>query len=89
LPFICPGSAELMQANVESLRTHRIVLWTKHGVMARSNASVKKACDLIEYAETGALYEYLNLSNHGLAEGLTVEEIRSVCAAFNVKQNIF
>lgn len=89
LPFEVPGSDALMKANVESLRTHRIVLWAKHGVMARSSHSVKNACDLIEYAETGALYEYLNLTNHGLAEGLSVEEIQRVCAAFNIKQNIF
>jgi rhamnulose-1-phosphate aldolase len=89
LPFAVPGSDELMKANVESLRTHRIVLWAKHGVMARSDKSVKKACDLIEYAETGALYEYLNLTNHGLAEGLSDDEIHRVCASLNVKQNIF
>jgi rhamnulose-1-phosphate aldolase len=89
LPFEVPGSDALMQANVNSLRTHRIVLWAKHGVMARSNHSVKNACDLIEYAETGALYEYLNLSNHGLASGLSNEEIKRVCAAFNIQQNIF
>jgi rhamnulose-1-phosphate aldolase len=41
-PFAVPGSDDLMQASVESLRTHRIVLWAKHGVMARSDNSVKK-----------------------------------------------
>lgn len=89
IPFAVPGSDELMQANVAKLRTHQIVLWAKHGVMARSNTSVKRACDLIEYAETGALYEYLNLTNHGLAEGLSRQEILRVCAAFNVDQRIF
>ena len=89
IPFAVPGSHELMQANVAKLRTHQIVLWAKHGVMARSDTSVKKACDLIEYAETGALYEYLNLTNHGLAEGLSREELLSVCEAFGVQQSIF
>src|SRR5579859_6744109 len=58
LPFMVPGSQELMAANVEALRHHRVALWGKHGVMARSDASVKRACDRIEYAETGARYEY-------------------------------
>jgi rhamnulose-1-phosphate aldolase len=57
--------------------------------MARSDQSVKRAADRIEYAETGARYEYLNLVNHKVAEGLTVDEIRSICRAFNVQQNIF
>lgn len=89
LPFAVPGSEELRQANVAKLRSHQIVLWAKHGVMARSDTSVKKACDLIEYAETGALYEYLNLTNHGLAEGLSREELLRVCAAFGVEQSVF
>ncbi|HEY3281951.1 MAG TPA: class II aldolase/adducin family protein [Armatimonadota bacterium] len=89
LPFMVPGSAQLMAANVEALRTHRVVLWAKHGVMARSDLSVKRACDRIEYAETGARYEYLNLTNHGLADGLSEAEVRAVCSAFDVKQGIF
>jgi rhamnulose-1-phosphate aldolase len=51
LPFQVPGSAALMAANVESLRRHRVVLWSKHGVMARSDRSVTRAADRIEYAE--------------------------------------
>lgn len=89
LPFLLPGSPELMLSTVRSMREHKIVLWAKHGLMARSDASVKKACDLIEYAETGARYEYLNLTNHGIADGLTVGEIRMICDAFKIQQNIF
>lgn len=89
LPFMVPGSAELMAANVEALRTYRIVVWAKHGVMARSDQSVKRACDRIEYAETGARYETLNLGNSGLADGLSDEEIQAICRAFHVEQSIF
>lgn len=89
IPFKLPGSAELMAATVQSLRTHRIVLWAKHGVVARSDVSVKRAADRIEYAETGARYEYMNLTNREIGEGLTVEEIRTICTAFSVQQAIF
>ncbi|MEJ5197511.1 MAG: class II aldolase/adducin family protein [Anaerolineae bacterium] len=89
VPFHLPGSDELMAATVNSLRNHRVVLWCKHGVMARSDQSVKRAADRIEYAETGARYEYMNLTNGEQAEGLTVEEIRAICAAFGVQQTIF
>jgi len=84
LPFMLPGSPTLMAANVESLRSHRIVLWAKHGVMARSSISVKRAVDRIEYAETAASYEYMDLLNGGRAEGLTVDELRAVVEAFDV-----
>lgn len=89
VPFQLPGSAELMAATVASLRTHRVVLWCKHGVMARSDQSVKRASDRIEYAETGARYEYMNLRNNEMAEGLTDDEIRTICTTFNVNQCIF
>jgi len=50
-----------MEGTLESLRKHRIVVWAKHGVMAQSDVSVKRAVDRVEYAETAAKYEYLNL----------------------------
>lgn len=87
--FILPGSRELMAATAESMRTHRVIIWCKHGIVARSDQSVKRASDRIEYAETGARYEYMNLRNHEMAEGLTDEEIRTICTTFNVNQCIF
>ncbi|SFB07774.1 class II aldolase/adducin family protein [Cellulomonas marina] len=84
LPFMVPGSAELMAANVAGLRDHEVVLWSKHGVMARSDLSVTRAVDRIEYAETGARYEYMDLVAGGRAEGLTREEIGRVADEFGI-----
>ncbi|MCR2816905.1 class II aldolase/adducin family protein [Microbacterium jiangjiandongii] len=84
LEFMVPGSAELMAANVQGLREHEIVLWSKHGVMARSDLSVTRAVDRVEYAETGAKYEYMNLTAGGHGEGLSTDEIRAVADAFGV-----
>lgn len=89
IPFQIPSSPELMAGTVESLRKHRIVIWAKHGVMARSDVSVKRAADRVEYAETAAKYEYLNLSAGEIGEGLSASEIREICKTFNVQQNIF
>jgi rhamnulose-1-phosphate aldolase len=89
IPFRIPGSPELMSGNVESLRRHRIVIWAKHGAMARSDVSVKRAADRVEYAETAAKYEYLNLAAGELGDGLSVEEIRAICRTFDIKQDIF
>ncbi len=66
------------------LREYRIVVWSKHSVMARSDLSVTRAADRIEYAETAAMYEYMNLVSGNRAEGLTVDELREVVLAFNV-----
>lgn len=89
LPFCVPGSDDMMEHTLAGLRAHRIVLWGKHGVMARSDLSVKRTTDRIEYAETGARYEIMNLNNHEMGEGLSTEEIRAICHAFGLSQTIF
>jgi rhamnulose-1-phosphate aldolase len=89
VPFFVPGSPQLMDATVKGLRHHRIVVWCKHGVVARSDISIKRATDRVEYAEAAANYEYLDLANHNLADGLSPEEIRQICAAWSIDQKIF
>jgi rhamnulose-1-phosphate aldolase len=88
LPYMVPGSPALMEANVAALREHNIVLWSKHGVMARSDMSATRAADRIEYAETAARYEYMDLVAGGKGEGLTQEELRGVVEAFDVRTNL-
>jgi rhamnulose-1-phosphate aldolase len=89
LPFQVPGSLELMAATLEGLRNHRAVVWQRHGIVTRSDDSVHKAGDLVEYAETAAHFEYINLLNPHPVEGLSDEEIVRVCQQFNVKQTYF
>jgi rhamnulose-1-phosphate aldolase len=89
VPFYVPGSAELMQATVDSLRSHRIIVWCKHGMVARSDISIKRAADRVEYTEAAANYEYLDLANHRMADGLTPDEIALLCKKWNIQQDIF
>ena len=84
LEFMIPGSDELQAANVAGLREREIVLWSKHGTMSRSDVSVTRAVDRVEYAETGAKYEYMDLVAGRLAQGLTRDEIASVAQEFSV-----
>jgi rhamnulose-1-phosphate aldolase len=87
--FLLPGSAQLVLETQLSLRERRIVVWARHGVMARADDSVLHAVDLIEYAETAAHYEYLNLISGETGGGLSTEEICEICAMWNVRQSIF
>ena len=89
LPFMLPSSDELMAATVASLREHRITVWSKHGVMARSDISVTRAVDRIEYAEAGGRYEYMDLMAGGKGEGLTVEESAQMVRAFGIETKLF
>lgn len=88
LPYCLPGSPAMMEANVAGLRRHHVVLWSKHGVMARSDISVTRAADRIEYAETAALYETMDLANGGRGEGLSEDELREIVRAFDVKTSL-
>nr|WP_300340139.1 class II aldolase/adducin family protein [Actinomyces sp.] len=89
LDFMVPGSATLMENNVRALRDHVIVLWSKHGIMVRSDVAPLAAVDKVEYAETGAMYEVRNIASGGLGEGVTDEELRAVIEAFDVQTDLF
>jgi rhamnulose-1-phosphate aldolase len=71
------------------MRSHAVVLWSKHGLLSRSDDSVKRAMDLIDYIETAAYYEWLDLSAGGRADGLTREDILEICRIWNVPQKVF
>jgi rhamnulose-1-phosphate aldolase len=87
--FEVPASRELVAAGTSLLGNHQVVIWSKHGVMACSASSVKKATNLVEYVESAARYEYLNLGCGEPGQGLSAEEIRAICAAFGVQQSYF
>jgi rhamnulose-1-phosphate aldolase len=89
LPFMLPGSAELTMETMLILRDHRMVIWSQHGVMVRAEGSLYHALDLLEYAETAAHYEYLNLTAGSLSDGLSPERIREIAEHWNIHQNIF
>jgi rhamnulose-1-phosphate aldolase len=89
LPFLLLGSAQLTVETMLALREHHMVIWSQHGVMARADGSMLHALDLIEYAETAARYEYLNLTAGGQSEGLAPEHLREVAKSWNIRQNIF
>jgi rhamnulose-1-phosphate aldolase len=89
VPFLVPGQDELMLANERALRDRSIVVWSKHGVMARSNVSISVAVDLIEYLETAAAYECLDRMLGSRADGLSPAQMREIAAAYSVKQSLF
>lgn len=89
LPYMLFGSAQLTLETMIALREHRIVIWSQHGVMARSDDSISHALDLIEYAETAAHYEFLNLISGDPSAGLTPEAIRAIAESVKVQQYIF
>ena len=87
--FLVPGSQALVEATREAMRCHQLGVWSRHGVIARADRSVKHAVDLIEYAEAAARYEYMNLAAGEPAHGLSPDDIRAICKSVHVDQSIF
>ncbi|HVK03290.1 MAG TPA: class II aldolase/adducin family protein [Armatimonadaceae bacterium] len=88
-PYTLPGSPDLMRVTLAAMERHRAVLWAKHGLIVRSDASVKKAVDLIEYVEVAARYEYMNRLGGDAEGGLTPDDLRALCAYHGVAQTVF
>lgn len=89
LPFLLIGSTQLTIETMLTLRDHPLVVWSQHGVMARADDSIFHALDLIEYAETAAHYECLNLIAGGCSEGLSPGHLRAIAESWQIRQNIY
>jgi rhamnulose-1-phosphate aldolase len=89
IPFHVPGSPEQMADTMAGLQTYRAVVWQRHGIVTRSDDNVRRAGDLVEYAETAAHFEYLNLQLGRPTEGLSDEEMREICRQNGIAQKFF
>jgi rhamnulose-1-phosphate aldolase len=89
LPFLLPGSQHLMIETMLSMRDHRLVVWSQHGVIARADESIVHALDLVEYMETAAQYEALNLLTGEKSSGIDPESLRAIAGIWNVRQSVF
>ncbi|HEY0734643.1 MAG TPA: class II aldolase/adducin family protein [Herpetosiphonaceae bacterium] len=89
LPFEVPSSPEQAQATMCAMRYHRAVVWQRHGIVTRTDGSISKAGDLVEYAEAAARYEYLNLQSGEPSGGLSDDQMRLICERLGVEQSIF
>jgi rhamnulose-1-phosphate aldolase len=88
LPFQVPGSPEQATLTASATQLHRAVVWQQHGIIVRAD-SVAQACDLIQYAEAAARYEYLNLQAGEPAAGLSEDQLRHICEHWDIVQGMF
>ncbi len=84
VPFITPGTPAQGDATTKLAARHRLVVWAKHGVVAHVAGGPLGAADLIEYAEAAAHYEVLDIQSGRQADGLSIEELRSIAERFGI-----
>lgn len=88
IPFETPGTPAQGTGTAGAMRRHRLVIWARHGVVARSQHGPLAAADLIDYAEAAARYELLDLQSGRHADGLTLPELRAIAARFGVHATV-
>jgi rhamnulose-1-phosphate aldolase len=89
LPFEIPGTLDQTALTTPALARYRGIVWASHGIVTRSDASVWKASDLVEYAEAAARYEYLNLAAGEPTGGISEEAMRAICERMGIQQAYF
>ena len=88
LPFEVPGTPKHGVGTAWAMRQQHLVVWAKHGVVARSAFGPLAAADLIDYAEAAASYEVNDLLAGRPADGLTIAEMRAVANRFGVSTSL-
>ncbi len=88
LPFEIPGTPRQGGGTAWAMRHQRLVIWAKHGVVARSSSGPLAAADLIDYAEAAAAYEVNDILAGRPADGLSLAELRAVANRFGVSTSL-
>lgn len=84
LPFITPGTPTQGELTARAMRRHRLVVWAHHGVVARSDRGPGAAVDLVDYVESVAGYEALDIAAGRPASGLSLDQLRQIAERFGV-----
>lgn len=83
LPYMVPGSVELGRATAEVLRTCKVALWDKHGIVAIGE-TMSRALDWIEILEKAAQIYWLVASSGQQPVGLTDQQIEAMLRAYGL-----
>ncbi len=81
------GSRALFENSVESIESHRITLWGRHGVFIRER-SLERCVDLLEYAEDAAVAAVRSLTNPGSFGGLEFSDLEKAIKLYGINPAI-
>ncbi|CAN5545768.1 hypothetical protein BH23CHL2_BH23CHL2_36230 [soil metagenome] len=84
LKFETPGTPHQGELTQDAMVRHKIVVWSKHGVIARSTEGPMEALDLIEYVEAAATYERFDIQAGRPADGLSLDEMKAIAKRFDI-----
>lgn len=89
LPWQTPGTEKIGQDTADKLAHSRIVIWSYHGILA-TGTSIQDCFGLIETVDKAAGI-YIKTLDYKKYNGLSNEQLRSVCDVLNVdpREEIF
>lgn len=83
VPYILPGSVELAQRTIATLREYDVVMWEKHGVLAVGEDLIE-AFDMIDTLSKSAKI-YMSARSMGfIPEGMSDAQMNGLKEAFNL-----
>ena len=83
-PYRCPGSEELADVTVATLKKHHVILWEKHGCAAVA-ADIAEAFDYIDIMEKSAKLFFICKSSGYLPQGISDEQLDEIRGKFQIK----
>ncbi|MFO7944937.1 MAG: class II aldolase/adducin family protein [Anaerolineales bacterium] len=89
VPYQLTGSDRLMQVTKDVIGEHKTIVWERHGLITTSQESLLAALDLLEYVESAAFSEYLNILAGKIAQKLTDPEVEEITSVFGVRTDLF
>ena len=88
LPYATPGTPDQGQQTTAALLRGKIAVWARHGVIAHSEKGPMAAVDLIEYLESAATFELLDMQTGRSTAGFSIEELRAICERFETPASL-
>jgi len=77
VPFMMPGSIEIADATIETLKNHQIALWEKHGVFSIAD-NINNSYDLIDIIAKSAKIYFMCASTGSLPQGLNEKQLQEL-----------
>ncbi len=83
VPYEIPGTVELARATIKQLKSHDVVMWEKHGILAVGE-DIIECFDAIDTLNKSAqIYLSARMAGHD-PEGMTIKQLNDLVPAFHL-----
>lgn len=84
IPWLVPGTNEIGEATSEKMKENRLIVWPHHGIYG-AGKSMDETFGLIETAEKAAEVYTIVMSQGGIKQAITDEQLKALGERFGVE----